>query len=184
MTRLADLAGLIAEDVGRALHDLAAQVDPDHAIVELGSFKGKSTCYLAAGAKAGRGARVWAVDAWDLPGNVTGRFGFADPATRAEFDRQIRAARVASRVTPLQGFTTDVAARWDGPKVGLLFIDGDHAEASVVADYEAWRPHLADDAVVVFDDYRSPRNPGVAAAIDRLGLQVEEAAGWLAVARP
>jgi predicted O-methyltransferase YrrM len=180
--RLATLEGLVAPDVGEALARLASVVPADEAIVELGSYKGKSTCYLAAGSKDGFGAKVFAVDPWDTPGNVTGRFGFAEPSTRERFNEQIRSMRFASRVTALQGFSADVAKQWNGPWVGLLFIDGDHAESSVRTDFEAWKPNLRDGAFVVFDDYLSPRNPGVKKAVDSLDLdnfRVE--ADWLAV---
>lgn len=182
---LAELHGLIPPEVGAALADLAALVPSDQAIVEVGSFQGKSTCYLAEGAKAGDGAHVYAVDAWDLDGNVTGRFGFAEPATREAFEQQVRSARLWSRVTPRQGFSVDVAADWNGPPVGLLFIDADHHEDNVRADYRAWSPHLAAGAVVVFDDLDTPRNPGVRVVVDELvdelGLDVQVVAGQLAV---
>lgn len=183
LDKLAQLAGLISPEVGETLANLAAAVPADQAVVEVGSFKGKSTCYLAAGAKDGHGARVWAVDPWDLKGNVTGRFGFAEPTTREAFDAQIRAMRFATRITPLQGFSTDVAASWDGPRIGLLFIDGDHAAASVRSDFEAWRPHLAYNAIVVFDDLDTPKNPGVRIALEALGLTWDLEAGQLAVCR-
>lgn len=184
LDRIDTLTGLVSPEVGRALAELAAEVPSDLAVVEVGSFKGKSTCYLAAGAKAGNGADVFAVDPWDLPGNVTGRFGFAEPSTRETFDRQIRSMRLGQRITPLQGFGVDVAGYWSGPQVGLLFIDGDHEEISVRADFDAWSAHLAPGAVVVFDDYLSPRNPGVKAAVHGLGFDVTVVAEWLAVVRP
>lgn len=178
------LAGLVSTDVGRVLSAYAAAVPPDQAIVELGSYKGKSTCFLAAGAKNGLGARVWAVDAWDLDGNQTGRFGFAEPSTRRMFEQQVRDARLWSRVTPVQAFTTQAAAHWSGPPVGLLFVDADHDAASVRADWQAWKPHLHPQGVVIFDDYRSPRSTGVAEAVDRMtDLEVRVEADWVAVGR-
>lgn len=167
-SKLAALAGLITPEVGEYLAQLAADVPADQAIVEVGSFRGKSTCYLASGAKDGHGAHVYAVDAWDTPGNVTGRFGFAEPSTRETFDAQVASMRLKSRITALQGFSTDVAQAWTGPKVGLLFIDGDHAAQSVQADLHAWEPHLAVHSLVVFDDYDTPKNPGVAEVVDSL----------------
>lgn len=168
MTTIRDLHGLIPVDLGDELAALAAAVPADWAIVELGSFKGRSTSFLAHGAKSGLGAHVFAVDAWDLDGNVTGRFGFAEPSTRAAFEAQIRSVRLWSKVTPVRSFSADAGRAWPGPAVGLLYVDADHAEAAVRADFEAWRPHLAPGAVVAFDDYGTPRNPGVAIAVDEL----------------
>lgn len=164
---LAALEGLVSREVGETLACLAHDVDPRCAIVELGSYRGKSTAYLAAGAIYGNLAPVFAVDPWDTRGNVTGRFGFADPATREAFTRQIAAAGVAANVTALRGFSTDVARHWLRP-IGLLYVDGSHTEKDVAADVAAWSPFLAPGAVIAFDDYRTERNPGVARVVDRL----------------
>lgn len=181
---LEDLRGLITADVGTALSGLASRVPADQAIVELGSFKGMSTAYLAAGAKDGAGAQVFAVDPWDLPGNVYGKHGYSAPIVREEFERQLRALKLWSRVTPLRSFSVDAAAAWVGPPVGLLFVDADHAEASVRADVAAWRPHLAFGHVIAFDDLDTPRNPGVRVVVEELvaaGYSLEVMADRLAV---
>lgn len=178
---LRDLAGLIPEDVGLALSELAAGVPARHAVVEIGSYKGKSTCYLASGAKRGLGAHVWAIDPWDLGSNVNGRFGFAERSTREAFDRQVESMGHAKAITPIQGFSVEVAAQWEGPAVGLLYVDGDHCEDAVYGDYRSWQPYLAAGATVVFDDLDTPRNPGVRRAIERLGLDFEIVATRLAV---
>lgn len=178
---LDELDGLLAPGIGDALRALAAEVPADQAIVEIGSFRGKSTAFLAQGAKDGHGARVFAVDPWDLPGNVYGKHGFTAPEVREAFERQLRACRLWSRVTPVQAFSTDAAASWSGPPVGLLFIDGDHEEASVLADVAAWSPLLVPGGVIAFDDYDTRRNPGVKVVADELGATV--VAGHLAVVR-
>lgn len=178
-----DLSGLLAPGIGDALHDLAAHVPANQVIVEIGSFRGKSTAYLAAGAKAGNGAHIHAVDPWDLPGNPYGKHGYSAPQVRADFEAQLRACRLWSRVTPHRAFSVDAAADWKGPDIGLLFIDGDHSEAAVRSDVEAWTPHLATDHVLAFDDYDTPRNPGVAIVVHSLPYSVEIVAGHLAVLR-
>ena len=147
-----DLTGLISAEQGDVLASLAAEVPEDQAIVEIGSFKGKSTAFLAYGARLGRGAHVWAVDPWDLPGNPYGKHGFSAPEVREAFEAQLRACRLWSRVTALRAFSTEAAADWTGQPIGLLYIDGDHEEAAVRADVAAWTPHLAAEHVIVFDD--------------------------------
>lgn len=168
MTSPAELSGLIDADQGEVLAGLAAAVPTDQAIVEVGSFKGKSTAFLASGAKAGHGARVYAVDPWDLPGNVYGKHGFSAPEVREAFEAQLRACRLWSQVTPVRAFSTDAAAAWTGPAIGLLYIDGDHTEKAVRADVSAWSPHLAAGHVIVFDDLDTKPNPGVRVVVDEL----------------
>lgn len=181
---LLELQGLITPDIGDVLRSLAAEVPADQAIMEIGSYKGMSTAHLATGSKEGNGAPVFAVDPWDLPGNVYGKHGYSAPIVREEFERQLRGLRLWSRVTPLQAFSTDVARDWTGPQVGLLFIDGDHAEKAVRADVRAWTPHLAESHVIAFDDIDTKRNPGIRAVVDTLdGYEVEVVADHLAVCR-
>lgn len=187
--RLAALSGLIPAEVGERLAGLASEVPSRRAIVEIGSYRGKSACYLAAGAQAGAGAHVWAVDPWDTPGNVDGfgnevrRLKFADPATRAIFDQQVASMGLAPHVTALQGFSVDVAGAWDGPTVGLLFIDGNHSVKAVRADFQAWRRHLVPGAVVAFDDYLGAgQNGGVGQAVDQLtGIDWHDRTSRLAI---
>jgi MMP 1-O-methyltransferase len=168
--RLAALDGLVSSDVGERLYELAAGVAEEFAIVEIGSFRGKSTCYLAAGAREGNGAHVWAIDAWDLPGNQPGRHRY--DTAHAEFDRQVRAMDLGEHITPIQGFSSDVAKAWKGD-IGLLFIDGSHEYPDVRADWIAWSRYLATGALVVFDDYATTRNPGVTRLVDELAESFE-----------
>jgi predicted O-methyltransferase YrrM len=67
--------------------------------------------------------------------------------------------------------------------VDLLFIDSSHEREPTVREYGVWRPALADDAIVVFDDYGHPDFPGVTEAVAELGL-VGVRFGLLFVHRP
>jgi predicted O-methyltransferase YrrM len=148
------------------LYDLAATVPADQAIVEIGVFHGRSACYLGAGARSGHGAHVWAIDPWDLPGErktymesvhgLAHREGFTDPETRKAAEANIARFGLTDQVTPWRAFSVQAAAEWDGPPVGLLYVDGDHHAEAVRGDFEAWRPHLAPGALVAFDDHEPP----------------------------
>ena len=67
-----------------------------------------------------------------------------------------------------------------GAGVELLFVDSSHDHAATVAEVRAWRPRLASGGVVVLHDYGNPAYPGVAAAVEELGLDGRPHAGlWL-----
>lgn len=182
--KLRDLEGLIPNYVGTALTELASWVPKDQAIVEIGSYKGKSTCHLAAGAQLTHGAHVTAVDAWDLLGNISGKHGYADPATKRAFHSQIARLGFGHHITAINAHSIDAARDWNGPPIGLLYIDGDHTQTGVEQDIEAWTPHLAPTATVAFDDYGTARNPGVKTAVDawadKIGANIEILAERLA----
>lgn len=164
--QLSELVGLIPEEVGETLAAYAEQVPADQAIVEIGSYKGKSTCYLASRATA----HVYAIDAWDLPGNINGRFGFNHAFP--EFREQVVLMGYSTKVTPIVGWGADIGHGWKGSEVGLLFVDGDHSEKAVREDVEAWLPHLAPSAVVILDDLDTPKNPGVRRAAAELSYKL------------
>lgn len=170
LQELGQLEGLIPNELGRALYGFAYGIAPYRRIVELGSYKGKSTCYLAAGARAGAGARVVAIDPWDLPGNPAGKHGYR--SSRPAFNAQVESMGLTDRITPVQGFSTEVASRWNelegNATVELLYIDGDHEEKPVRDDFLAWEGKLTRRAHVLFDDFDTPRNPGVRRAIESL----------------
>jgi predicted O-methyltransferase YrrM len=166
LSALDDLDGLIDADIGRALYDLAVEIPADQAIVEIGSYRGMSTCYLATGARDGHGPKVYAVDPWDPAENAW--CPWCEQATFAEWEAQLKAKRLRSRVIAVQALSVDAAEGYRGKPIGLLFVDGNHAREAVLADFAAWHPHLAPDAVVVFDDYLVTKNPGVGEAVTEL----------------
>jgi predicted O-methyltransferase YrrM len=186
-----ELQGLVPPEVGDTLRQLASEVPGHQAIVEIGSYRGKSTAYLARGALEGGGAKVHAVDPWDLKGNTNGKHGFARPEVREHFEEQLDAAGVSDQVVAHRSFSEHAAAQWnewgEPVEIGLLYIDGDHNADSVERDFFSWLPHLADNAIVVFDDLDTPRNPGVRYVVDSLAVEeiltCEKRAGRLAVGR-
>ena len=172
------LPGLTPVPVCQELAQLAAAVPADQAIVEIGVYKGRTACWLGAGARSGYGAHVWAVDPWDLPGdrrpyNYCGgsrkaqriRAAFTSAATRQRAAKAVADCGLTEQVTLVRGFGQDYARGWSGPAVGLLYVDGDHNVAR--GDIDAWWPHLAADAVIAVDDYE-PRFDKVVADVDQL----------------
>lgn len=152
------------------LYRLAANIPTDEAIVELGTYRGASAVWMAAGAQAGLGAHVWTIDPHDLPGHRTttgrdpGTLSFEDPAIRLDAEQQITGSGYAEHITMVRDFSVQAAKTWTGPPVGMLFIDGDHRQHAVRMDLRAWQPRLSDFAVVCFDDH-SDTHPGVPAAV-------------------
>lgn len=158
------LEGLIGDEECAILADLAAEVPAEQAIVELGSYRGKSTAYLASRAAA----RVYAVDRWVLGGQRVRDMGYDSDETWMAFQDQLRRVGVWEKVTAIVADTVDAGRKWKGPPVGLLFIDADHREVSVRADLTAWERHCV--GAIAFDDY-SPRFPGVVKVADELATR-------------
>jgi MMP 1-O-methyltransferase len=143
---VSDVAGWLDPDEGRLLYRLAAEADPAGHIVEIGSWHGRSTIWLAAGARAGRGARVFAID----PHTGTHLRKAGETTDRILHTNLVRAG-VRDQATILVTTSERAAAEWSG-SISLLWIDGDHEYESARRDYLLWEPHLLADAVVALHD--------------------------------
>ncbi len=142
--------GWMKEEELRALIRLAAEVPAGASIVEIGSYRGRSTIALAAGASSGGQNRVYSFDPHlDFDGVRGGAFG---PGDQAALYRNLADAGVGEQVFSVSLDSRIVAPSWPARDVGLLLVDGDHRKESVRADVLAWLPHLREDAVMAFDD--------------------------------
>jgi predicted O-methyltransferase YrrM len=79
-------------------------------------------------------------------------------------------------------YSAAVAARWEGT-IDLVFIDGDHSEAGVRADWEGWHGFVEPGGAVLFHDARLSQArgrglPGPTAVVDSLFRGPDAVAGW------
>ena len=140
--------GWLKEDEAEELFRVAAAVRSG-CIVEVGSYRGRSTLALCAGSSIGSGIPVYAIEPHEEAVGIRGgKFG---PKDRAAFFRNFLKSGLVRYVRLLNTTSAVAAAGWN-KSVSLLFIDGDHRFPSVSADFAAWQPHLAEGAVVAFDD--------------------------------
>ncbi len=119
---------------------------PDKAIiVEIGSFKGRSTCSLAYGCR-GTNKHVFAIDTFE--GND---IDFTYRGFFEEFLYNIERCGLSAYVTPIQERSSQVAKSWDNP-VHMLFIDGSHQYQDVLTDFYDFFPHLVPGCIVAVHD--------------------------------
>lgn len=164
--------GATPDEIGFTLADFAKQVPADQEIVEIGVYQGRTAILMAWGASLGNNAHVTAIDAWDLIGNVYDP-PFTLAETRAHAEHNVASTGYQDKVTLINAFSHEIAARWQFPgmprqPIGLLFVDGDHTREGARRDIEAWAPHLAPGAVIAIDDYGHVDWPGVGQAVDEL----------------
>ena len=163
--------GFMPDDEGLALNAAGRDAGSVGPLLEVGSYCGKSAVYLGAAARAG-GTVLFSVD--HHRGSEENQAGWehhdpevVDPATgRMDtlpfFRRTIERAGLEDAVVAVVGDSPAIAAHWRTP-LGLVFVDGGHALDVVLADYEAWSPHVAAGGVLVFHDvFEDPREGGQA----------------------
>jgi predicted O-methyltransferase YrrM len=135
---IADVPGWLTDEEGEALYDLARRCTGRGAIVEIGSWKGKSTICLGLGSRAGNGVRIFAIDP-----HADYRFG--------DFKANVERAGIADLVTPIPSLSQAAAGGFDEP-IELLFVDGSHEYDLVLEDFEQWVPKVVDGGWVAFHD--------------------------------
>jgi len=161
--------GFMPPEEGEALSATAAAYAHVGPIVEIGTYCGKSTIYLAAAA-AQAGQVVVTVDhhrgseenqpGWEYhdPTLVDPAMGLLD--TLPTFRSTLAASGLERHVIAIVGRSADVARLWHRP-VGMLFIDGGHTEAAATADYEGWAPRIAaGGALAIHDVFPNPADGG------------------------
>jgi hypothetical protein len=152
--------GLLFGGQERFLFNTARSLRPNCNIVEIGSFKGRSTCSLAFGC-LGRKKRVYAVDSFD--GNA---WDFHERGFFEEFWNNIERCGLSGYVKPVAGLSSEVAKAWDKP-IHFLFIDGSHRYEDVLADFTGFFPHVVPGGIVACHDVEESW-PGVLRAWDRI----------------
>ncbi len=101
-----------------------------------------------------------------------------DPNVQPGRDRYLRLLRSSTRARIELVHAAGVeAAAMDAREVDLLFIDSSHERQATIDEWHAWRPRLAPNGLVVFHDCDHPEFPGIAEAIEDLGLAGQRQAG-------
>ncbi len=158
--RVAEAArGFMPPDEGLALWQAATEA-PVGALLEVGSYCGKSACYIGPAA-AVAGQTLFCVDhhrgseenqvgwEWHEPDLVDPVIGKMD--TLPHFRRTVHEAGIEDAVIAVVGESARVARLWTTP-LAFLFIDGGHGVEPARLDYELWTPHVAPGGTLVIHD--------------------------------
>jgi predicted O-methyltransferase YrrM len=151
--------GFMPPAEGLALYEAALAAGPG-VLVEIGTYCGKSTLYLASAARQ-TGAAVVTVD--HHRGSEENQAGWeyhdttlVDPAsgrldTLPQLRRNLESAQVEDVVVAIVGRSEQVGRIWSTP-AAMLFLDGGHTEEQARADYEAWWRHVAPGGLLAIHD--------------------------------
>lgn len=121
-------------------------------IVEIGSFKGKSTCWMAKALQlAGSNEKIAAIDP-----HINTRVKGVVPEHKEDssfeaFLNNLKNCGVTQYAEPIKLTSQNVVKNWNQP-IKLLFIDGSHLYDDVMLDLKLWEPHLNIGGIIVMHD--------------------------------
>jgi predicted O-methyltransferase YrrM len=168
----AAIPGMLTEESGKLLFALCYTQQLDGDVVEIGSWQGYSTSFLARAVLESGNGRLYAID--HFRGNtgkenhyVVGAPDLSDLPRRFQDNMRRLGLDQAVRLLAMPNREAAERLRNEGARVRFLFIDGDHTREGVLRDVELFFPFLMKGSIVVFDDC-SPSAPGVVEVIDDL----------------
>jgi predicted O-methyltransferase YrrM len=148
--------GWLSEDQARRLWDAAVAVRDGGQIVEIGSFRGRSTIVLSRAAP--EGVRIVAIDPHGGgdrgPQEITPDQARGDEDNRV-FRANLEGAGVNGRVRHVRLLSDQAHSEVDGP-IDMLYVDGAHRYKPARDDIAAWGARVpVGGALLVHDSYNA-----------------------------
>jgi predicted O-methyltransferase YrrM len=133
-------------DSSNLLYGLVRSMKPS-VCVEIGSARGRSTCYIGLALKENGFGKLYAID----PHVQTDWNDYNSVDTYDILKDNIGALGLTGQVQLLRAFSEKVACFWNS-EIDLLFIDGDHSYDGVKQDWELFSPYLSPFGMAIFHD--------------------------------
>ena len=159
LKQLNKIEGHLGLNEGSLLFGIAKSLKENSVIVEIGSFKGKSACFICEGLGSKK-SQFFCIDTWCNDTMQEGRKDIFDVFLKNTKDYK-------DKINMLRGFSHEVINKWPKDrKIDFLWVDGDHSYQGVKKDIINWLPLVKKNSFVCFHDYRDAQ--GVKKAVDEL----------------
>jgi len=141
--------GCLTEREAEFLALIAAFPTAEGIILEIGSFKGRSTIILCRAKSINDNAPLVSVDPLTSPSTTDPEL---DKTGQSQsFKTNIRKFEVEGLVEFHEKYSHEVAEEWKRP-IRFLWIDGDHTYKGVKQDFDNFSPFLTDCSIVALHD--------------------------------
>ncbi len=157
--------GWLTESEGIFLYNAAKRVRPKNIIVEIGSWKGKSTICLARGSQNGNMTTVYAVD--PHTGSSEHQQWLGRVNTFRDFTENIKKAELSGYIEVIRETSENAARKFTKP-IEFIFIDGAHEYDFVRLDFDVWFPRVIDGGLMAFHDSWHFWGPNLVTAVQLL----------------
>ena len=164
------IPGMISPKAGQFLYTMCYMQQLKGDVVEIGSWQGRSTSFLARAVSNSQNGDFYAID--HFQGNVgTEKFYVVGENDLSDLEKNFLSNmdRIGlSNSVRLLNMPNELAEQELGDiNIRFLFIDGDHTKKGVEKDIELFFPKLMPGSIVVFDDFSKSRS-GLVEAVDTL----------------
>jgi hypothetical protein len=146
---IAKIGGWLTETEGIFLYKTAKKVRQQNIIVEIGSWKGKSTICLGKGVKDGNKTQIYAIDPHIGLSENQKMFGGVD--IFLEFTKNIKNTEVEQYIQPIKQASKNASKNFS-KLIEFIFIDGAHEFRFVCLDFKLWFPKVVDGGIIAFHD--------------------------------
>ena len=166
-SQLTTIEGWLSDEGIENLYKYSLKI-PVPIIVEIGSWKGKSTSCLAYAVKERKKGLVYAIDTWEgsLEHQETLK-NYTINQLYNEFIENMTSLDLLDYIYPIKMDSIEASRNWPiSRQIGLLYIDGSHDYLSVKNDFEFWSPLITTGGYIIFDDV--PSWPGPTKLVNEL----------------
>jgi predicted O-methyltransferase YrrM len=151
-----DIEGFLSPFEAAQLYRIASFLPPESTIVEIGSWKGKSTYCLAKGIKKGK---VIAIDPFDSSGDEASSLVYqqlkGEKSLLEQFTQKMEQLKVIEKIETYQGLSQDFVNKVK--KIDFLFIDGDHSIDGCNYDFTNYSTAISSGGYLAIHDYYPSR---------------------------
>ncbi len=131
------------------MYESARKLSRRGIVIEIGSWKGRSTICFGSGSKDGQGATTYSIDPHTGSSEHIRQFGKVD--TYDEFLKNIKVTEVHKYIVPVRKTSEEASKNFD-KKVDFILVDGAHEYVYVNKDYKLWFPKLKNGGIIAFHD--------------------------------
>lgn len=151
------IEGWLSEKEAFGLYSIANKLEAGSTIVEIGSWKGKSTYCLAKGLKNGK---IFAIDPFNAEGEPGSKEIYEQTKGSVplidQFNKTFSDHGLSEKVKPMMGYSNKFTNEFSS--IDFLFIDGDHSIEGCDYDYVHYAPKVKKDGYLAFHDYNPNRD--------------------------
>ncbi len=151
-TDIAPIEGWLTKKEGMYFYNYAYRAKNNLQIVEIGSWKGRSTTCFGLGLKESKktASKVYAID--PHTGSTEHRLLLGEINTYPEFLENIKKANIAEYIEPIKDYSLNAVDKFKDNTIDFIFFDGAHDLKNIRLDFISWFPKLKPHGLCAFHD--------------------------------